>query len=91
MSQPQKRLPGVSRNQNAHLKVRLKESRGIDIEIIGNRDGLRALAAICSGLADLSDEQLNTPANHYHLDESFWGTEKESVPLMVYCIEGMDG
>lgn len=91
MSQPQKRLPGVSRNQNAHLKVRLNESRGIDIEIIGNRDGLRALAAICSGLADLSDEQLNTPANHYHLDESFWGTEKESVPLMVYCIEGMDG
>jgi hypothetical protein len=71
MSQPQKRLPGVSRNQNAHLKVRLNESRGIDIEIIGNRDGLRALAAICSGLADLSDEQLNTPANHYHLDESF--------------------
>jgi hypothetical protein len=91
MSQPQKRLPGVSRNQNAHLKVRLNESRGIDIEIIGNRDGLRALAAICSGLADLSDEQLNTPANHYHLDESFWGTEKESVPLTVYCIAGMDG
>jgi hypothetical protein len=52
---------------------------------------LRALAAICSGLADLSDEQLNTPASHYHLDESFWGTEKESVPLMVYCIAGMDG
>jgi hypothetical protein len=88
MAEAQKRLPDVSRTQNARLKVRLNPSRGTKIEILGNRDGLRALAAICSGLAELSDEQLITPANHYHLDESFWGTEKGSVPLTVYCLEG---
>ena len=42
---------------------------------------------ICSGLAELSPEQLLTPANHYHLDEDFWGTEKGSIPLSVYCRE----
>ena len=69
----------------ARLKVIVKE-RG-EIEISGNRTGLRALAAICSGLADLSPEELATPANHYHLDTDFWGTEKGSAPLTVYCRE----
>src|SRR6266404_6886531 len=56
-----------------------------EVEILGNRKGLRALAAICSGLAELTSEQLLTPANHYHLDEDFWGTEKGSMPLIV-CV-----
>jgi hypothetical protein len=87
MSKPKQRLPGVSRNQNARLTVRLNQSRGAEIDILGNREGLRALAAICAGLADLTDEELLTSVNHYHLDENFWGTETGSTPLTVYCLE----
>jgi len=74
--------------QGARLQVALKERGGTpEVEILGNRAGLKALAAICSGLAELTAEQLLTPGNHYHLDECFWGTEKGSVPLIVYCHE----
>lgn len=70
------------------MHVVLKEKTGMgEVEIIGNRKGLLALAAICSGLAELTPEQLLTPANHYHLDEFFWGTDKGSVPLTVVCRE----
>jgi hypothetical protein len=31
--------------------------------------------------------EVEIPANHYHLDEDFWGTEKGSIPLVVYCRE----
>ena len=69
----------------ARLSVVVKE-RG-EIEIAGNRIGLRALAAICAGLAALTAEELETPANHYHMDEDFWGTEKGSTPLTLRCRE----
>jgi hypothetical protein len=72
----------------ARLRINLEERSGEhEVEIVGNRKGLLALAAICSGLAELTPEQLLTPANHYHLDEDFWGTEKGSVPLTVLCSE----
>jgi hypothetical protein len=92
MSQPEERFPGrknTIRPPGARLYVKLIHSRdgAPEIEIIGNRDGMRGLAAVCSGLAELSDEQLLTPANHYHLDDAFSGTEKGSVPLTVYCLE----
>ena len=72
----------------ARLKVTLNDRNGSRaIEIEGNRIGLHALAAICSGLAELTTEELLTPANHYHLDEVFWGTERGSIPMTVYCRE----
>jgi hypothetical protein len=72
----------------ARIRVTLSERDGWrTMEIAGNRLGLRALAAICAGLAELTTEELLTPANHYHLDEDFWGTEKGSVPLIVRCTE----
>lgn len=91
MGTPQERLP-ERRDEivrpGARLRVALKERGGAsEVEIVGNRVGLQALAAICSGLAELTPEQLLTPANHYHLDEYFWGTEKGSVRLIVYCHE----
>ena len=91
MGLPEERLP-ERRNEivvpGARLKITLKEHGGkSEVEIHGNRKGLKALAAICSGLAELTPEQLLTPANHYHLDEYFWGTEKGSVPLIVLCRE----
>ena len=91
MGLPQERLPERKSEilaPGARLRIVLKgNAGGHEFEIIGNRRGLQALAAICSGLADLTQEQLLTPANHYHLDEFCWGTEKGSVPLTVLCSE----
>ena len=70
----------------ARLSVTVHEREGITIA--GNRLGLRALASICAGLADLGSEELRTPANHYHLDQDFWGTEKGSVPLTIHRRDG---
>jgi hypothetical protein len=77
MGTPQERLPG-RRDEilrpGARLQVTLTERGGAsEVVIVGNRPGLQALAAICSGLAELTAEELLTPANHYHLDENFWG------------------
>ena len=61
----QERLPELRDTifaAGAHLKVTLNERDGWrDVEIVGNRAGLRALAAICSGLSDLTNEELLTP------------------------------
>jgi hypothetical protein len=88
---PQERLPKQKDKilaSGARLLITLKERGGThELQIEGNRKGLKSLAAICSGLAELTQEQLLTPANHYHLDEYFWGTEKESVPMTVLCRE----
>ena len=88
MEPPQERLRqrrDMTLAHGARLKVTLKELNGTrDIEIEGNQKGLHALAAICSGLAELTMAELLTPANHYHLDEDFWGTERGSIPLTVY-------
>ena len=91
MGTPQERLPerrGEICAPGARMRVILKERSGTrEVVIEGNRRGLKALAAICSGLAALTAEQLLTPANHYHLDEDFWGTEKGSVPIVICCSE----
>jgi hypothetical protein len=88
MGLPQERLPERKDEiltPGARLQITFKERSGMrEVEIEGNRKGLLALAAICSGLAELSPEQLLTPANP---DEDFWGTEKGSIPLIVYCRE----
>ena len=88
MDERHERLPGdrdAILAAGARLSVKVT-GRG-DIEIAGNRTGLRALAAICAGLAALSPEELMTPEGHYHLDEDFWGTEKGSTPLTIWCRE----
>jgi len=91
MEWPKERLPERKDEilrPGARLLIALNErGSGRQIDIEGNREGLRALAAICSGLAELTPEELSTPANHYHLDEYFWGTEKGSIPLIVSCRE----
>lgn len=52
-------------------------------EISGNRLGLRALSAICSGLSDSVED------DHYHLDENFWCTEPGSIPVVVYRTDNL--
>ena len=59
----------------SRLKFIFNEKR--ELEILGNRLGLKALAAICSGLSEAAE------GGHYHLDEHFWGTEPGSIPTIV--------
>jgi len=68
------------RPEGAKLRVRMT-ARG-EVEITGNRPGLKGLAAICAALS----ESVGEPGNHYHLMdcEGFWGTEPESISLIVY-------
>jgi len=88
---PRERLPKRRDEicaRGARLQVTISERDGWrTVGIAGNRLGLRALAAICSGLAELTTEELLTAANHYHLEEELWGTEKGSVDLIVRCTE----
>jgi hypothetical protein len=54
-----------------------------ELMILGNRLGLKALAAICSGLSESAED------DHYHLDEHFWGTEPGSIPTAVYLDDNL--
>ena len=78
-SKPRPRLPERDVEilaTGSKLKFVLNEKG--ELEILGNRLGLRALAAICSGLSEATED------DHYHLDEDFWGTEPGSIPVVVY-------
>ena len=65
------------------LKVQRLESG--EIEIIGNRAGLRDLADVCRNLSELSDEQAKTTANHYHLADYMNNAEEGSLELIILC------
>lgn len=66
--------------EGARIKVTM--SKKGEVEIVGNRLGLKALSDICSALS----ESVGEPGNHYHFmdNEGFWGTEPGSVSLIVY-------
>jgi len=84
MPGPMKRLPDRKSEilvEGAKLKFVLN-SRG-EVEIHGNRKGLSALAAVCSGLSESEKD------DHYHLDEQFWGTEPGSIPTIIYRIDDL--
>ena len=54
------------------------------IEMMGNRSGPKFLGKVCLGLSELTDEEANTPANHYHFEEGMDSASQEgSIPMMV--------
>jgi hypothetical protein len=63
-------------------KIKVTISAKGEVEIVGNRLGLKAISDICAALSESIGEQ----GNHYHfMDcEGFWGTEAGSTPLTVY-------
>jgi hypothetical protein len=65
------------------LKVVRLESG--EIEIIGNRTGLRDLADVCRGLSELSDDEAKTAANHYHVADYMNNAEQGSLELVILC------
>lgn len=54
-----------------------------EVEIIGNRTGLKSLGEICFALSKLNDDPAKTAANHYHFDEYMNNTEPNSVPMLI--------
>jgi hypothetical protein len=82
MPGPRERLPERKSEILAEgAKLNFVLNQGGEIEIIGNRKGLGALAAICSGLSESAKD------DHYHLDEQFWRTEPGSVPATIYRVD----
>lgn len=62
------------------LKTEYKDG---EIEIIGNRAGLKDLGEICLALSCLTDEEARTAANHYHIADFMNNAEDGSVPMLV--------
>ena len=54
-----------------------------ELEVIGNRAGLKDLAGVCQGLSELSDDQAKTPANHYHIADYMNNAEEGSLELII--------
>jgi hypothetical protein len=54
-----------------------------EIEIIGNRAGLKDLADVCSKLSELSDDEAKTGANHYHIADYMNNAEDGSLELII--------
>lgn len=54
-----------------------------EIEIMGNRAGLKSLGEICFALSKLNDMQAKTAANYYHFDEDMNNTDPNSVPMLI--------
>lgn len=66
-------------------KLKVIQSESGEIEIIGNRAGLKDLADVCRGLSELSDEEVRTAANHYHVADYLNNAEEGSLGLTILC------
>ena len=63
------------------LKVVRLESG--ELEIQGNRAGLKDLAEVCQRLSELTNEQAKTAANHYHIADYMNNAEEDSLELII--------
>jgi hypothetical protein len=66
-------------------KLRVIRLESGEIEIVANRAGLKDLAEICARLGALSDEELKTAANHYHIADYMSNAEAGSLELIILC------
>jgi hypothetical protein len=68
---------------NDTYKLKVVRSENGEIEIIGNRAGLKDLADVCQKLSELSDEDAKTGANHYHIADYMSNAEDGSLELII--------
>jgi hypothetical protein len=66
-----------------HYKLKVVRLAGGELEIQGNRAGLRDLGEVCIGLSELSDDEAKTPANHYHIADYMNNAEEGSLELII--------
>ena len=59
---------------------------GDEIVVAATREDFARIASICSRLASLSDAELQTPANHFHLSPSMGNTSPDSQPLVLQAL-----
>ena len=63
-------------------RIKISYNNG-EIEIAGNREGLKYIAEICSGLSELSSEEAKTGANHYHFADYMNNAEEGSIATII--------
>ena len=73
----------MSNREEYKLEVIRLESG--EIEIVANRAGLKDLAEVCMRLSELSDVELKTAANHYHIADYMSNAEEGSLELIILC------
>ena len=66
-----------------HYRLKVIRLESGEIEIQANRAGLRDLAEVCKRLSELTDEQANTSANHYHIADYMNNAEEGSLELII--------
>jgi len=71
-------------------KLKVVQLESSEIEIIGNRIGSRDLADVCRGLSELSDEEVQTAANHYHAPRR-WACARSSHYRVARSFEQQAG
>jgi hypothetical protein len=64
-------------------KLRVVRLETGEIELIGNRAGLKDLAEVCQGLSELSNDAAETAANHYHIADYMNNAEDGSLQLII--------
>jgi hypothetical protein len=64
-------------------KIRVVRLASGEIEIVGNRAGLKELATVCRSLSELPDEEATTPANHYHIADYMNNAESGSLEVII--------
>ena len=75
-------VPMVDREEYKLKVIRLESG---EIEIVANRAGFKDLAEVCTRLSELSDEELKTAANHYHIADYMNNAEEGSLELIILC------
>ena len=76
---------GVLKLNQEEYKLKIIRLESGEIEIVGNRAGLKDLADVCARLSELSDEEVKTPANHYHIASYMSNAEEGSLELIILC------
>jgi hypothetical protein len=64
-------------------KLKVVRTETGEVEILANRAALEDLAGVCKGLANLSDEEAATAANHYHIADYMNNAEEGSLSLII--------
>jgi hypothetical protein len=59
---------------------------GGEIVLAATREDFAYIASVCSRLASLSDTELQTPANHFHIDPSMGNASPRSQPLVLQAL-----
>jgi hypothetical protein len=72
----------IQRSKRKTVKYKISTYKD-GFEIAADREALLWLSEICQYLCKLSDEEAETAANHYHLDEYLRNAEPGSIPVVL--------